>query len=151
MIPKSTDTWKSKSSGDKWVFMSYNPNSGGMKQNRHNTRTECSFNNSDGSNGVQELESVSSSSVKTLLTLPDNSGSCIQNLPFQVVNVLPLQPSLGTLAYGQGQSRCRSGASGILTTWHNRVQTCLYHVCTVYIPCYSTAVDRHGMYNIWKT
>ncbi len=34
--PKSTDTWKSKSGEDKSVFMNYNPNSGGMKQSRHN-------------------------------------------------------------------------------------------------------------------
>ncbi len=45
----------------------------------------------------------------------------------------------------------RWSQSGILTTWHKRAQTCLYHVCTVYIPCYSTAADRHGMYNIWKS
>ncbi len=42
-------------------------------------------------------------------------------------------------------------AFGILTTWHKRVQTCLYHVCTVYVQCYSTAADRHGIYNYWKT
>ncbi len=34
--PKSTDTWKWKSSEDTWVFMDYNLNSGGMKQSRHN-------------------------------------------------------------------------------------------------------------------
>ncbi len=37
-------------------------------------------------------------------------------------------------------------SSGILTTWHKRVQTCLYHVCTVYVQCYSTSADIHCIY-----
>jgi hypothetical protein len=39
-----------------------------------------------------------------------------------------------------------TGPPGILTTWHKHVQTCPYHVCTVYVQCYSTAADRHGIY-----
>ncbi len=37
-------------------------------------------------------------------------------------------------------------SSGILTTWHKRVQICLYHVCTVYIQCYSTSADINCIY-----
>ncbi len=61
----------------------------------------------------------------------------------------------------QQQSRLRSPsccnlcgnshASGILTTCHKRVQTYLYHVCTVYAPCYHTSTGRHGTYNYWIT
>ncbi len=37
-------------------------------------------------------------------------------------------------------------SSGILTTCHKRVQTCLYHVYTVYVQCYGTAAYRHGIH-----
>ncbi len=33
--------------------------------------------------------------------------------------------------------------SGILTTWHEYVQTCLYHVCTVYVQWYSSLQILH--------
>ena len=41
--------------------------------------------------------------------------------------------------------------SGILTTWHKRVHTCLYHVRTVNVQCYRTSIDRHSTYHYWKT
>ncbi len=44
------------------------------------------------------------------------------------------------------QTMSSSGTSGILTTWHKRVQTCLYHVYTVYVQCYDTAAYRHCIY-----
>ena len=32
--------------------------------------------------------------------------------------------------------------SGILPTWQKRVRTCLKHVCTTYVQCYSTSLSR---------
>jgi hypothetical protein len=50
------------------------------------------------------------------------------------------QPSslcISALAATPSESSRVTHASGILTTWHKRVQTCLYHVCTVYVQCYA--------------
>jgi hypothetical protein len=37
-------------------------------------------------------------------------------------------------------------SSGILPTWYKHVHTCLYHVCTCYIQCYSTYHAQTCMY-----